>query len=70
MRLFLIRNFPTQFVQTFCYMSYLCSQDDLCFQGYLRHMASCSSPAPISVAEQELQQIKVTEVKLNQSSQL
>lgn len=68
--LFLSRNFPTQFDQTFCYMSNLCSQDDLCFQGYLRHMASCSSPAPISVAEQELQRIKVTEVKLNQSSQL
>lgn len=38
-------------------------QDDLCFQGYLRHMSSCSSPAPLTAAEQELQRIKVTEVK-------
>lgn len=37
-------------------------QDDVCFQGYLRHMSSCSSPAPLSAAEQELQKIKVTEV--------
>uniref|UniRef100_A0A8C4Z7E8 WD repeat-containing protein 82-like n=1 Tax=Gadus morhua TaxID=8049 RepID=A0A8C4Z7E8_GADMO len=29
-------------------------EDDLCFQGYLRHMASCSSPAPLTLAEQEL----------------
>ncbi|XP_029682401.1 twinfilin-2 isoform X1 [Takifugu rubripes] len=39
-------------------------EDDLCFQGYLRHMSSCSSPAPISLAEQELQQVKVTEDKV------
>ena len=37
-------------------------QDDLCFQGYLRHMASCSSPAPLTLAEQELQRLKATEV--------
>ncbi|XP_076012600.1 twinfilin-2-like isoform X1 [Genypterus blacodes] len=36
-------------------------EDDLCFQGYLRHMSSCSSPAPLTAAEQELQRIKVTE---------
>ncbi|XP_062327710.1 twinfilin-2-like isoform X2 [Osmerus eperlanus] len=40
------------------------SEDDLCFQGYLRHMSSCSSPAPLTVAEQELQQIRVTEDKV------
>ncbi|KAM6980253.1 twinfilin-2b [Aplochiton taeniatus] len=39
-------------------------EDDLCFQGYLRHMSSCSSPAPLTAAEQELQQIKVTEDKV------
>lgn len=33
-------------------------------------MSSCSSPAPISQAEQELQQVKVTEVMLNQINQL
>ncbi|CAK6955481.1 hypothetical protein KUCAC02_030788 [Scomber scombrus] len=36
-------------------------EDDLCFQGYLRHMSSCSSPAPLTAAEQELQRIKVSE---------
>uniref|UniRef100_A0A4W5R783 Twinfilin actin-binding protein 2b n=1 Tax=Hucho hucho TaxID=62062 RepID=A0A4W5R783_9TELE len=36
-------------------------EEDLCFQGYLRHMSSCSSPAPLTVAEQELQRIKITE---------
>lgn len=42
----------------------LCLQDDVCFQGYLRHKSSCSSPAPLTAAEQELQRIKVTEVGL------
>uniref|UniRef100_A0A3B4UKU1 Twinfilin actin-binding protein 2b n=1 Tax=Seriola dumerili TaxID=41447 RepID=A0A3B4UKU1_SERDU len=41
-------------------------EEDLCFQGYLRHMSSCSSPAPLTAAEQELQRIKVTEVKSKQ----
>ncbi|XP_046880646.1 twinfilin-2-like isoform X2 [Hypomesus transpacificus] len=40
------------------------SEDDLCFQGYLRHMSSCSSPAPLTAAEQELHQIRVTEDKV------
>ncbi|CAB1315370.1 unnamed protein product [Coregonus sp. 'balchen'] len=39
-------------------------EEDLCFQGYLRHMSSCSSPAPLTVAEQELQRIKITEVTM------
>ncbi|XP_029287161.1 twinfilin-2b isoform X2 [Cottoperca gobio] len=39
-------------------------EDDLCFQGYLRHMSSCCSPAPLTAAEQELQQIKVSEDKV------
>lgn len=38
-------------------------QEDVCFQGYLRHMSSHFSPAPLTAAEQELQRIKVTEVK-------
>ncbi|XP_077429523.1 twinfilin-2b isoform X3 [Vanacampus margaritifer] len=37
-------------------------EDDVCFQGYLRHMTSCCSPAPLTAAEQELQRIRVTEV--------
>ncbi|KAF3856320.1 hypothetical protein F7725_017043 [Dissostichus mawsoni] len=43
-------------------------EDDLCFQGYLRHMSSCCSPAPLTVAEQELQRIRVTEVKINNTN--
>uniref|UniRef100_A0A8C5I4D3 Twinfilin n=1 Tax=Gouania willdenowi TaxID=441366 RepID=A0A8C5I4D3_GOUWI len=38
-------------------------EDDLCLQGYLRHKSSCSSPAPLTSAEQELHRIKVTEVQ-------
>ncbi|MEQ2245161.1 hypothetical protein ILYODFUR_024745 [Ilyodon furcidens] len=39
-------------------------EDDLCFHGYMRHRSSCSSPAPLTAAEQELQRIKVTEDKV------
>ncbi|XP_072522087.1 twinfilin-2b isoform X4 [Salminus brasiliensis] len=39
------------------------TQEDVCFQGYLRHLSSCSSPAPLTSAEQELHQIKATEGK-------
>lgn len=45
-------------------------QEDLCLQGYLRHTSSCSSPPPLSVVEQDLQQVQVSEVKLNPSSRL
>uniref|UniRef100_A0A4W4EIW3 ADF-H domain-containing protein n=1 Tax=Electrophorus electricus TaxID=8005 RepID=A0A4W4EIW3_ELEEL len=37
--------------------------DDVCLQGYLRHMSLSSGPAPLTPAEQELQRIKITEVK-------
>ncbi|KAI2659345.1 Twinfilin-2 [Labeo rohita] len=36
-------------------------QEDVCFQGYLRHLSSSSSPAPLTTAEQQLHQIKITE---------
>ncbi|XP_061147427.1 uncharacterized protein LOC133162319 isoform X4 [Syngnathus typhle] len=39
-------------------------EDDVCFQGYLRHMTSSCSPAPLTAAEQELQRIRVTEDKV------
>nr|XP_061788301.1 twinfilin-2-like [Nerophis lumbriciformis] len=39
-------------------------EDDVCFQGYLRHMTSCCSPPPLTEAEQELQRIRVTEDKV------
>uniref|UniRef100_A0A3B3BEC8 Twinfilin actin-binding protein 2b n=1 Tax=Oryzias melastigma TaxID=30732 RepID=A0A3B3BEC8_ORYME len=42
-------------------------EEDLCFQGYLRHRSSCSSPAPLTAAEQELQRIRVTEVRTKTS---
>uniref|UniRef100_A0A8C6UM52 Twinfilin n=1 Tax=Neogobius melanostomus TaxID=47308 RepID=A0A8C6UM52_9GOBI len=35
--------------------------DDVCLQGYLKHVSSRSSPSPLTTAEQELQRIKVTE---------
>lgn len=43
------------------YYSYL--QEDVCFQGYLRHLSSSSCPAPLTTAEQQLHQIKITEVR-------
>uniref|UniRef100_A0A3Q3ISX5 ADF-H domain-containing protein n=1 Tax=Monopterus albus TaxID=43700 RepID=A0A3Q3ISX5_MONAL len=39
-------------------------EEDLCFQGYLRHLSSRASPAPLTAAELELQRIKVTEVTM------
>uniref|UniRef100_A0A3Q0SMG4 Twinfilin actin-binding protein 2b n=1 Tax=Amphilophus citrinellus TaxID=61819 RepID=A0A3Q0SMG4_AMPCI len=39
-------------------------EEDVCFQGYLRHRSSCSSPAPLTAAEQELQRIRITEVTM------
>ncbi|XP_030633423.1 twinfilin-2-like [Chanos chanos] len=43
-------------------------QEDICFQGYLRHVSSSSIPAPLTAAEQELHQIKITEVKTSEIS--
>ncbi|XP_030632336.1 twinfilin-2 [Chanos chanos] len=42
-------------------------EEDVCLQGYLRHMSSCSAPAPLTAAEQELQRIRITEVKTEMS---
>ncbi|KAK7915907.1 hypothetical protein WMY93_011668 [Mugilogobius chulae] len=33
-------------------------EDDVCLLGYQHHVMSCSGPAPLTVAEQELQRIK------------
>lgn len=30
--------------------------------GYQKHVSSCSAPAPLTAAEQELQQIRINEV--------
>ncbi|KAG9336057.1 hypothetical protein JZ751_003323 [Albula glossodonta] len=37
--------------------------EDICLQGYQRHVTSCSAPAPLTAAERELQQIKINEVR-------
>ncbi|KTG47443.1 hypothetical protein cypCar_00003335 [Cyprinus carpio] len=42
------------------------SPEDVCLQGYLRHVTSCSAPAPLTAAEQELQRIKITEGRVKQ----
>lgn len=44
-------------------------QEDVSFQGYLRHMSSCCGPAPLTAAEQELQRIKTNEVSPGDTSQ-
>uniref|UniRef100_A0A672ZZ62 ADF-H domain-containing protein n=1 Tax=Sphaeramia orbicularis TaxID=375764 RepID=A0A672ZZ62_9TELE len=38
-------------------------EDDVCLLGYQHHVSSCSGPAPLTLAEQELQRIKITEVR-------
>ncbi|XP_029008114.1 twinfilin-2 isoform X2 [Betta splendens] len=39
------------------------AEEDVCLLGYQCHVSSCSGPAPLTLAEQELQRIKITEVK-------
>uniref|UniRef100_A0A672IN21 Twinfilin actin binding protein 2 n=1 Tax=Salarias fasciatus TaxID=181472 RepID=A0A672IN21_SALFA len=39
------------------------AEEDVCLLGYQRHVSSCSGPAPLTPAEQELQRIKITEVR-------
>ncbi|XP_062272053.1 twinfilin-2 isoform X2 [Scomber scombrus] len=38
-------------------------EEDICLLGYQRHVTSCSGPAPLTPAEQELQRIRITEVR-------
>ncbi|XP_041673477.1 twinfilin-2 isoform X2 [Cheilinus undulatus] len=42
------------------------SPEDICLLGYQRHVSSCSGPAPLTLAEQELQRIKITEGRVKQ----
>lgn len=37
-------------------------QEDVSLSGYQKHVSSCSAPAPLTAAEQELQQIRINEV--------
>uniref|UniRef100_A0A8D3AZM6 Twinfilin n=1 Tax=Scophthalmus maximus TaxID=52904 RepID=A0A8D3AZM6_SCOMX len=39
------------------------AEEDICLMGYQHHVSSCSGPAPLTLAEQELQRIKITEVR-------
>uniref|UniRef100_A0A7N6A373 ADF-H domain-containing protein n=1 Tax=Anabas testudineus TaxID=64144 RepID=A0A7N6A373_ANATE len=39
------------------------TEEDICLLGYQYHVSSCSGPAPLTLAEQELQRIKITEVR-------
>uniref|UniRef100_A0A8C5HK47 Twinfilin n=1 Tax=Gouania willdenowi TaxID=441366 RepID=A0A8C5HK47_GOUWI len=39
------------------------AEEDICLLGYQHHVTSCSGPAPLTLAEQELQRIKITEVR-------
>uniref|UniRef100_A0A8C9ZSH2 Twinfilin n=1 Tax=Sander lucioperca TaxID=283035 RepID=A0A8C9ZSH2_SANLU len=39
------------------------AEEDVCLLGYQHHVSSCSGPAPLTLAEQELQRIKITEVR-------
>lgn len=41
-------------------------EDDVCLLGYQHYVTSCSGPAPLTAAEQELQRIKITEGKVKQ----
>ncbi|XP_064012659.1 twinfilin-2 isoform X1 [Pogoniulus pusillus] len=36
-------------------------KEDVSLSGYQKHVSSCSAPAPLTAAEQELQQIRITE---------
>nr|XP_056712498.1 twinfilin-2 isoform X1 [Euleptes europaea] len=38
-------------------------KEDISLSGYQKHVSSCSAPAPLTAAEQELQQIRINEVK-------
>lgn len=40
----------------------LCFQDDVSLNGYQKYLITQSSPAPLTTAEEELRQIKISEV--------
>ncbi|KAJ3602938.1 hypothetical protein NHX12_030682 [Muraenolepis orangiensis] len=42
------------------------AEEDVCLLGYQHHVSSCSAPAPLTRAEQELQRIKITEGRVKQ----
>ncbi|XP_029682586.1 twinfilin-2 isoform X1 [Takifugu rubripes] len=42
------------------------AKEEICLLGYQHHVSSCSGPAPLTLAEQELQRIKITEGQVKQ----
>uniref|UniRef100_A0A8C8JJF0 Twinfilin n=1 Tax=Oncorhynchus tshawytscha TaxID=74940 RepID=A0A8C8JJF0_ONCTS len=45
-------------------------EEDICLEGYQRHMSTSSGPAPLTAAEQELQRIKINDVRRQASTRL
>ncbi|XP_061689850.1 twinfilin-2 isoform X3 [Syngnathoides biaculeatus] len=45
-------------------------EEDVCLSGYQRHVSSCSGPAPLTLAERELQRIKITEGRVKRGRPL
>ncbi|XP_064310056.1 twinfilin-2 isoform X1 [Phalacrocorax carbo] len=43
-------------------------KEDVSLSGYQKHVSSCSAPAPLTAAEQELQQIRINEDSCSQDS--
>ncbi|CAB1314671.1 unnamed protein product [Coregonus sp. 'balchen'] len=41
-------------------------EEDICLEGYQRHVSSSSGPAPLTAAEQELRRIKINEGRVKQ----
>ncbi|XP_036839180.1 twinfilin-2 isoform X1 [Oncorhynchus mykiss] len=41
-------------------------EEDICLEGYHRHVSSSSGPAPLTAAEQELRRIKINEGRVKQ----
>ncbi|XP_071219190.1 twinfilin-2-like [Salvelinus alpinus] len=46
------------------------AEEDICLEGYQRHVSTSSGPAPLTAAEQELQRIKINEVRRQASTRL
>uniref|UniRef100_A0AAZ3R4T0 Twinfilin n=1 Tax=Oncorhynchus tshawytscha TaxID=74940 RepID=A0AAZ3R4T0_ONCTS len=45
-------------------------EEDICLEGYQRHMSTSSGPAPLTAAEQELQRIKINDVRRQASTRV
>lgn len=50
-----------------CFVLFLC-QDEMCLSGYRKFLASQAAPLPLTAAEEELKQIKLSEVQTRAAS--